>query len=213
MSAFRSTPPASTSTPTSARSTPQARSRCASLNRDGVDYWRNYAPWRAPLQSALGKALDSWQDCQPALVGVSCLDDLKRTEVNASGDPRGRAGPQCRLGRGETPLRPRPQRSQASALTALHRRVRPCFPGGSPAQAGRSGLCPGPARSASKLAGRIGDHRPLTGGFTRASTFARRAEPAARLPGWNLDPHFRYLSDAWTGGRRWNAAVTTSPMR
>jgi hypothetical protein len=32
------------------------------INRDGVDYWRNYAPWLAPLQSALGKALDSRQD-------------------------------------------------------------------------------------------------------------------------------------------------------
>jgi len=31
------------------------------INRDGVDYWKNYEPWLRPLKEALGDALDSWE--------------------------------------------------------------------------------------------------------------------------------------------------------
>jgi len=30
------------------------------INRDGVDYWRNYEQWLGPLESALGDALHNW---------------------------------------------------------------------------------------------------------------------------------------------------------
>lgn len=32
------------------------------INRDGVDQWRHYEPWLAPLKEALGPALESWAD-------------------------------------------------------------------------------------------------------------------------------------------------------
>jgi tetratricopeptide (TPR) repeat protein len=32
------------------------------INRDGIDQWRHYAPWLAPLQSALGSVLDAYPD-------------------------------------------------------------------------------------------------------------------------------------------------------
>ena len=30
--------------------------------RDGLDQWRHYAPWLAPLTEALGPALEHWRD-------------------------------------------------------------------------------------------------------------------------------------------------------
>lgn len=30
------------------------------INRDGIDQWRQYEPWLAPLEEALGPALDTW---------------------------------------------------------------------------------------------------------------------------------------------------------
>jgi hypothetical protein len=32
------------------------------LNRDGLDQWRNFEPWLAPLKSALGDALERWRE-------------------------------------------------------------------------------------------------------------------------------------------------------
>ena len=32
------------------------------VNRDGVDQWKPYAQWLAPLQDALGDALETWRD-------------------------------------------------------------------------------------------------------------------------------------------------------
>lgn len=42
--------------------TPSAEQVRRPINRDGVDYWRNYDPWLGPLRNALGPALDNWQD-------------------------------------------------------------------------------------------------------------------------------------------------------
>ena len=32
------------------------------LNRKGIDQWRKYEQWLAPLRTGLGAALDDWQD-------------------------------------------------------------------------------------------------------------------------------------------------------
>jgi len=32
------------------------------IYREGLDQWRNFAPWLEPLQSALGDALRSYRD-------------------------------------------------------------------------------------------------------------------------------------------------------
>jgi tetratricopeptide (TPR) repeat protein len=42
--------------------TPSAEQVRRPINREGVDAWRNYEPWLAPLRDALGPALDNWQD-------------------------------------------------------------------------------------------------------------------------------------------------------
>ena len=31
------------------------------VNREGVDQWRKFEPWLAPLRDALGDALEDWQ--------------------------------------------------------------------------------------------------------------------------------------------------------
>jgi hypothetical protein len=31
------------------------------LNREGVDQWRNFEPWLAPLREALGDAADNYR--------------------------------------------------------------------------------------------------------------------------------------------------------
>jgi hypothetical protein len=41
--------------------TPSAEQVRQPINRDGVDYWRNYGSWLGPLRDALGPALESWQ--------------------------------------------------------------------------------------------------------------------------------------------------------
>lgn len=40
--------------------TPSAEQVRRPINRDGVDYWRHYEPWLAPLKAALGPALHGW---------------------------------------------------------------------------------------------------------------------------------------------------------
>ena len=40
--------------------TPSAEQVRRPINRDGVDYWRNYEAWLGPLKQALGAALDDW---------------------------------------------------------------------------------------------------------------------------------------------------------
>ena len=42
--------------------TPSAEQVRKPINREGVDYWRHYAPWLGELEQALGPALDGWQD-------------------------------------------------------------------------------------------------------------------------------------------------------
>ena len=42
--------------------TPSAEQVRRPINRDGVDAWRHYEPWLAPLRQALGPALDHWED-------------------------------------------------------------------------------------------------------------------------------------------------------
>lgn len=42
--------------------TPSAEQVRRPINREGLDAWRNYAPWLGPLRDALGPALDDWQD-------------------------------------------------------------------------------------------------------------------------------------------------------
>ncbi len=34
------------------------------IYREGVDHWRHYEPWLGPMKTALGSALESWQDSQ-----------------------------------------------------------------------------------------------------------------------------------------------------
>ncbi|MES2137142.1 MAG: sulfotransferase [Pseudomonadota bacterium] len=41
--------------------TPSAEQVRRPINRDGVDYWRHYEPWLAPLKTGLGPALDNWE--------------------------------------------------------------------------------------------------------------------------------------------------------
>ena len=40
--------------------TPSAEQVRRPINRDGVDYWKHYEPWLAPLRDSLGKALETW---------------------------------------------------------------------------------------------------------------------------------------------------------
>jgi tetratricopeptide (TPR) repeat protein len=40
--------------------TPSAEQVRRPINREGVDYWRHYAPWISELEEALGPALDNW---------------------------------------------------------------------------------------------------------------------------------------------------------
>jgi hypothetical protein len=40
--------------------TPSAEQVRRPINRDGVDYWRNFEPWLGPLKGSLGRALDDW---------------------------------------------------------------------------------------------------------------------------------------------------------
>jgi len=42
--------------------TPSAEQVRRPINRDGVDVWRNYEPWLGPLKTALGPALEHWND-------------------------------------------------------------------------------------------------------------------------------------------------------
>lgn len=41
--------------------TPSAEQVRKPINRDGVDYWRHYAPWLDELSQSLGAALDGWE--------------------------------------------------------------------------------------------------------------------------------------------------------
>jgi len=50
--------------------TPSAEQVRRPLNRDGVDSWRPYEPWLAPLAEALGPALEHWDATRP-VVGCS----------------------------------------------------------------------------------------------------------------------------------------------
>jgi len=40
--------------------TPSAEQVRQPVNRDGMDYWRHYEPWLAPMKKALGEALHHW---------------------------------------------------------------------------------------------------------------------------------------------------------
>ena len=42
--------------------TPSAEQVRRPINRDGMDVWRNYEPFLAPLRQALGPALETWRD-------------------------------------------------------------------------------------------------------------------------------------------------------
>ena len=42
--------------------TPSAEQVRRPINRDGVDYWRHYETWLEPMRSALGDALDRWDN-------------------------------------------------------------------------------------------------------------------------------------------------------
>ena len=44
------------------------------ISREGVDRWRNYEPWLAPLRTALGDAVTSYRDKQPRSVYASVLN-------------------------------------------------------------------------------------------------------------------------------------------
>ena len=46
--------------------TPSAEQVRRAINRDGVDQWRNFAPWLGPLETALGSALHTWADIPAA---------------------------------------------------------------------------------------------------------------------------------------------------
>jgi hypothetical protein len=42
--------------------TPSAEQVRRPINREGVDQWRNYESWLAPLKAALGPALEHWDE-------------------------------------------------------------------------------------------------------------------------------------------------------
>jgi hypothetical protein len=42
--------------------TPSAEQVRRPINREGVDYWRQYEPWLGKLKESLGPALDHWDE-------------------------------------------------------------------------------------------------------------------------------------------------------